>query len=106
MPFRAGIRWGPADPSAHDANFYRILINTKGQFIVQKCQARSYTTLVPWTASSAPQKAFMQLNKVSVALPTRDSFMVTFNDDASRQVSYTDPAFSVGRVMLYVTVGL
>jgi hypothetical protein len=89
-----------------DNNFYRILINTKSQFIVQKCQAGSYTTLVPWTASSALQKGFMQVNKVSVAQPTRDSFVVTFNDDASRQVSYSDPAFSAGRVMLYVTVGL
>jgi uncharacterized protein YjdB len=89
-----------------DFNFYYLLyIDGLGNFTVSKQSGSTNTTLVPWTANSALKSGFNQVNQIYVEQPSSGTILITFNHDASSQVSISDSSFTSGRIGFWWNTG-
>jgi hypothetical protein len=83
-------------------NFYRLLIETHGYFILSRKVGGVYTTIIPWTISANLDTGYGVENVVSVVQTSLYNFSIFFNGVQER--TFTDYSFFGGRAGFYASV--
>ncbi len=83
-------------------NFYNLLVDTRGHFLIREKVAGTYSTIIPWTTSGSLNTGYDITNEISVVQQSLHTFTVYFN--GIQGISFSDSHFTGGSAGFYATV--
>jgi len=83
-------------------NFYSILIDTRGNYLIREKVAGTYNTIIPKTTSGSLNIGYDITNEISVVQQSLHTFTVYFN--GIQAISFSDSHFTGGRAGFYAIV--
>lgn len=95
----AGSGYGIVFCYQDNNNFYRILIETSGHYLVSARVGGTYSTIIPWTASANLNSGFGAENSISVTQLSAHYFAINFN--GTQETTFSDGNFTGGRSGFY-----